>query len=42
MMNMIFSHGRITLKSIVFTIGVVAGIGFVATEIMRKRGNDNE
>lgn len=38
MMNMIASHGKITLQSILFTLGVIAGIGLVVTEIMRKRG----
>ena len=42
MMNMIRSHGRITGNTILYTIGVLAGIGFVVTEIMRKRGTKNE
>ena len=39
MMNMISSHGKITLSSLVFTIGVAAGIGVVVSEIVRKRGD---
>jgi hypothetical protein len=38
MMNMISFRGRITYTSVVYTIGVIAGIGLVAAEIMRKRG----
>ena len=38
MLNMIRSDGRITLDSILFTIGVIAGIGVVVLEIIRKRG----
>ena len=38
MMSMISSHGKITLGTILFTLGVVAGIGIVITEIMKKRG----
>lgn len=40
MMNMISSHGKITLSSLVFTIGVAAGIGVVVSEIVRKRGTE--
>ena len=42
MINMIRSHGRFTIGSILFTLGVIAGIGLVASEIIRKRGNENE
>ena len=40
MMNMISAHGRITLGTILFSIGVFAGIGLVIAEIIRrsKRG----
>ena len=38
MMNMISSHGKITLSSTLFTVGVVAGISLVVTEVIRKRG----
>ena len=38
MMSMISSHGRITLGTILFTIGAMAGIGAVVTAIIRKRG----
>ena len=37
MMNMIRSHGRITVDSLLYTIGVIAGIGVVVIEILRKR-----
>ena len=37
MMNMIFSRGGISLRTIVFTVGVLAGVGFVVSEIMQKR-----
>ena len=37
MMSMIRSHGRITGGSLLFTLGVIAGIGIVITEILRKR-----
>ena len=42
MISMIRSHGRFTIGSILFTLGVIAGIGLVASEIIRKRGNENE
>lgn len=38
MMTMIAAHGRLTLGTILFTVGVLAGIGLVVSEIMRKRG----
>ena len=38
MMNMITSRGKITINSILFTFGMIAGIGLVVTEIIRKRG----
>lgn len=42
MMNMISAHGRLTLSSLLFTVAVLAGVGLVVTEILRKRGNKNE
>ena len=39
MMNMIASDGKMTLSAILFSAGVIAGIGLVVTEIIRKRGN---
>ena len=42
MINMIRSHGRITMSRILFTVFVVAGIILVITEVLRKRGNENE
>jgi len=39
MINMIRSHGRLTFDSLLYTLAVVIGIGFVAAEIIRKRGN---
>ena len=36
MMNMIGAHGKITLGTILFSIGVFAGIGLVIAEIMRR------
>ena len=38
MMNMISFRGKITFTNVVYTIGVIAGIGLVVSEIMRKRG----
>ena len=38
MMNMIRSNGRTTLDTLLFTIGVVAGIAVVILEIIRNRG----
>ncbi len=38
MLNMIETRGRLTLNSILFTLGVIAGIGVVVFEIIRKRG----
>lgn len=38
MMNMIRSHGRITIDTLLYTIGVIAGIAVVVIEILRKRG----
>ncbi len=40
MMNMISFHGKITFTNVVYTIGVIAGVGLVVSEIMRKRGTD--
>ena len=37
MMNMIRAHGRITGASLVYTLGVLGGIGLVVFEILRKR-----
>ena len=42
MISMIRSHGKLTVSSILFTLGVIAGIALVITEILRKRGNENE
>ena len=36
MMNMISARGKITLGTILFSIGVFAGIGLVLAEIMRR------
>lgn len=38
MMNMIRSHGRITLATLLYTLGILAGIAAVVFEILRKRG----
>lgn len=38
MMSMISSHGRITLGTILFTLGVMAGIGLIVSEIIKRRG----
>ena len=37
MMNMITSRGKFTVSTILFTLGVLAGIGLVVTEVLRKR-----
>ncbi len=37
MMNMISARGKITLGTILFSLGVFAGIGLVISEIMRRR-----
>ena len=37
MMNMITSRGKFTVSTILFTLGVLAGIGMVVTEVLRKR-----
>lgn len=42
MMSMIGSHGKLTLGTILFTVGVLAGIGIVVSEILRRRGKKNE
>jgi hypothetical protein len=42
MMSMISSHGRITLGTVLFTLGVIAGIGLLISEIMKKRGKKHE
>ena len=42
MMSMIGSHGKLTLGTILFTVGVIAGVGIVVSEILRRRGNKNE
>lgn len=39
MMNMIVSRGGINIRSILFGLGVIAGVGLVVTEILRKRGS---
>ena len=38
MMNMISANGRITVKSILYTLGVAAGIWLVISEVLRRRG----
>ena len=40
MMNMIRSHGRLTLNSLFFTLGIIAGIGLVVIALMRIRGTN--
>ncbi len=42
MMSMIGSHGKLTLGTVLFTVGVVAGVGIVVSEILRRRGHKNE
>ncbi len=42
MMSMIGSHGKLTLGIVLFTVGVVAGVGIVVSEILRRRGHKNE
>ncbi len=42
MMSMIGSHGKLTLGTILFTVGVIAGVGIVVSEILRRRGHKNE
>ncbi len=42
MMSMIGSHGKLTLGTILFTVGVIAGVGIVVSEILRRRGKKNE
>ncbi len=42
MMSMIGSHGKLTLGTILFTVGVLAGVGIVVSEILRRRKNKNE
>ena len=37
MMSMISSHGKLTLGTILFTVGVMAGIGLIVSEIIKKR-----
>ena len=37
MINMIRSYSKITWSSILFTLGIIAGIGAVVIEIIRKR-----
>ena len=39
MINMIVSRGGFTVNTALFTLAVIAGIGLVVTEILRKRGN---
>lgn len=40
MMSMISAHGKLTLGTILFTLGVIAGIGLIISEILKKRGNE--
>jgi hypothetical protein len=42
MMNMITRRGKITSGSILFTIGIIAGIVVITSEILRKRREKNE
>lgn len=42
MMNMISSHGKMTLSTILFTLGVIAGVGLAVTEIMKRREDKNK
>ncbi|MBR5109536.1 MAG: zf-HC2 domain-containing protein [Clostridia bacterium] len=42
MMSMIGSHGRLTLGTVLFTVGVIVGIGLIVSEIMKKREKKNE
>jgi hypothetical protein len=42
MMNMITRRGRITSGSILFTLGIIAGIAAITSEILRKRREKNE
>ena len=42
MMNMITSRGKITMSTILFTLGIAAGVGLIVTEIMRKGEAANE
>ena len=42
MMNMITRRGKITSGSILFTLGIIAGIVVITTEILRKRREKNE
>ena len=37
MMSMISSHGRLTLGTLLFTLGVIAGIGLIVSEILKRR-----
>ena len=36
MLNMIYTRGKLTLNSILFTVGIVAGIGVVLLEVLRR------
>ncbi len=38
MMSMISAHGRLTLGTMLFTVGVIAGIGLIVSEILKRRG----
>ena len=38
MMNMISARGKFTLGTILFTVGVIIGVGVIVREILRKRG----
>lgn len=42
MLNMVESDGKLTLHSLWFTFGVIAGVALVVIEIVRKRGTENE
>lgn len=40
MMNMISARGGITLKTVLFTVGIAAGVAMIVLEIVRKRGTE--
>ena len=42
MMNMISAHGKITIGTILFSVGVFAGIGLLVREIGKRMGTKNE
>ncbi len=42
MMNMISAHGKITIGTILFSVGVFAGIGLLVREIAKRMGTKHE